>query len=96
MDSALLAYAAQSNGKVEVQITKPGLIDHSGRSAASRALLSAVPLLSGGTLSLHVSEIAAAELDQALHGFDGADTMENSDLIRVGRNMLQKWGSERS
>lgn len=49
-----------------------------------------------GSLSLHISEIAAAELDQAIHGFDGIDTVENSDLVRIGRNMLQNWGMERS
>ena len=96
VDSALLAYAIHNKGRVEVQVTKPGMIDHPGRGTTARTLLSAIPLLSGGTLSLHVSEVAAAELDQAIHGFDGTETLENSDLVRIGRNMLQNWGRERS
>lgn len=79
---------------VEVQITKPGLIDYPARGMAARTLISVIA--PSGSLSLHVSEIAAAELDQAIHGFDGFDTLENSDLVKIGRNMLQKWGMERS
>ena len=94
MESALLASAAESGGRVEVQITRPGLIDHSARGMAERTLLTVIAPI--GTFSLHVSETAAAELDQAIQGFHGIDTLENSDLVKIGRNMLQKWGVERS
>lgn len=49
-----------------------------------------------GVPNLHVSEIAAAELQQAMDGFDGKDTLENADLIRIGQKVLQEWGMERS
>ena len=94
VDAALVSYAMENSGRVEVQITKPGLIDHSGRGILARAALSIVAPT--GAMCVHVSEIAAAELDQAIHGFDGVETVENADLVRIGRNMLQNFGRERS
>ncbi|KAK3705085.1 hypothetical protein LTR37_013452 [Vermiconidia calcicola] len=82
VENWLLAYAVDTAGKVEVQVTKPGLIDHSGRIAAVRTLLSVT-----GLSNINVSELAAAELNQALGGFE-KDTLMTPDLVRIGRDAL--------
>ncbi len=46
--------------------------------------------------SVHVSEVAAAELEQAMNGFNGRETLENSDLIELGGRALEQWGVQKT
>lgn len=90
IDSALLEQASASSGKVDVQITKPNLIDYAGRGTIVRAATSIVAL--NASLSIHVSELAAAELHSAITGFEGKDTLENGDLVQIGGRVLGEMG----
>lgn len=46
-------------------------------------------------MSVNVSELAATELDQAIHGFAGKDMLENADLVGMGRGVLKELGVEK-
>ncbi len=39
---------------------------------------------------LHVKELAAAEVDQAVNDFE-KDVLENDDCVRVGREALKQY-----
>ena len=45
-----------------------------------------------GLPRLHVSEVAAAELDQAIKGFERR-VLENDDLVRIGHEALKFYGN---
>ena len=69
-----------------MQITLPNLIDHPARGTLVRTATSFVAL--SAAMSIHVSELAAAELDQAINGFGGKDTLTNADLVSIGGKVL--------
>lgn len=90
----LLADAAQSKGRIELQITKPGAITDSQTPMARRVMLPMLEVVLG-LPSVHVSDIAAAELHQAVNGTGGKDVMSNAGLVELGGQALKEWGIER-
>ena len=89
MENAVHAFAANSNGKVQVQVTKPGLIEGEDRSFPVRK---AVLEWTIGLPNLYVSELAAAEVDQAVQGFR-QDVLENDEAAALGREALKGYKS---
>jgi hypothetical protein len=76
-EAKILAYGEHSGGAVESGIVKPGLIDAPGKEKRT------VP----GVPNVNLSDVAAAMLDQVVHGFE-KDTLRNDDLTRIGQNAL--------
>lgn len=76
-ESRILEFAEQSNGKVQSQVAKPGIIATPGR------VLPNVP----GLPKIELTDIAAALLDQVINGFE-KDTLSNDDMIRIGQKAL--------
>ncbi|KAI9158000.1 hypothetical protein HJFPF1_05985 [Paramyrothecium foliicola] len=74
IEETLLAFAQESQGKMQVQISKPGFIAGPGRQTP------AVP----GLPEVQLRDISAALLHQVLHGFE-KDTLSNDDLTRIGQ-----------
>ena len=83
----MLDFASKSNGSVQVQVTKPGHISSDENSFIVRRT---VLWLTIGLPYLHVKELAAAEVEQAVKGFE-KDVMENDDCVRVGREALKAY-----
>lgn len=90
----MLAEAAQSKGRIELQITKPGAIVDSQTPVVRRLMLPALEAVLG-LPSVHVSDIAAAELHQAMNGTQGKDIMSNAGLAELGSQALKEWEIER-
>ncbi|KAF2498210.1 hypothetical protein BU16DRAFT_579387 [Lophium mytilinum] len=86
VENQILAFASQSSGAVEAQVTKPGGIDGPGRALIVSAIAVASAAL-GVMPKVHVSEVAAAMLQQAEKGLE-KDTLENADLVRLGQGVL--------
>ena len=85
---AVLDFASKSNGKVQAQITKPGLIS----SGANAQLVKKTILwYTIGLPSVRVDELAASEVDQAVNGLE-KDVLENYDCVRVGKEALCRYG----
>ena len=89
MENAVHAFAADSNGKVQVQVTKPGLIEADDRKLPIRK---AVLEWTIGLPNLFVRELAAAEVDQAVNGFR-KDVLENDEAAALGREALKGYES---
>lgn len=84
----VLDYAKASNGAVEASITKPGLIDAIDAPIATtmfRAVLRTVV----GLPRVHVSQIAAALIKQAVVGIE-KETLINEDLVEIGGKALEE------
>ncbi|CAG9991783.1 unnamed protein product [Clonostachys byssicola] len=86
-ETKILNYATTSNGTVETQVTKTGIIEDpvqlSVVSKLGRAFLRSLV----GLPKINVDVIAAALLDQAINGFE-KDTLLNEDLVRIGEARL--------
>ncbi|PSR83816.1 hypothetical protein BD289DRAFT_435240 [Coniella lustricola] len=74
-------FAKQSNGKVEVAITRPGLVQGPDRERRS------IP----GVPDIEVEEVAAAQLEQVLNGFE-SEVLGNDDLVRIARKAWEARG----
>jgi hypothetical protein len=84
----VLDYAKASKGAVQASITKPGLIDAIDAPMATtmfRAVLRTVV----GLPRVHVSEIAAALIKQAVNGIE-KETLLNEDLVEIGGKVLEE------
>ncbi|OTB03678.1 hypothetical protein M426DRAFT_321606 [Hypoxylon sp. CI-4A] len=77
VESKVLAYARQSDGAIEACIARPGFVDAPGKTPPN------VP----GLPHVELRDLAAALLDQVLHGFD-KDTLLNDDLSTLGQKAL--------
>lgn len=90
VENAICELASKSNGKVEVQSTRPGLIysDADGQVLKRNVLGWTI-----GLPNLHVSELAAAEIDQALNGFQ-KDILLNDKAASLGREVLKGYQSK--
>ena len=78
-----MAYAAKSpKGSIEVCCARPGMIIEPGKPVPQPPV--GIPLPSVG-----LEELAAAMLDQVLHGFE-KDPLLNADLVEIGQRALQK------
>lgn len=81
-ETEILAYAANSSGKVKCAVAKPGLIQSPGWSM--KRLVAPVLWLYARVPTVEVTECAAAMLASIVDGL-GVETMENADLVRMGR-----------
>ncbi|KAI6091829.1 hypothetical protein F4821DRAFT_225682 [Hypoxylon rubiginosum] len=87
-ESRILAYAQQSNGKVDARIAKPGLIEAEGKTGVLVNVAKTIGRTLIGLPKVHVREISATLLDQAVNGFQ-KDTLLNEDLVKIGQRVLQ-------
>ncbi|KAA8645640.1 uncharacterized protein ATNIH1004_007059 [Aspergillus tanneri] len=76
-ETLILAYGKQSKGAVQSCVVKPGFIDSPNRERRE------IP----GLPHIDLQNIAAALLDQVVNGFE-KDTLNNADLICIGRKAL--------
>ncbi|MDI1487083.1 MAG: hypothetical protein OHK93_006346 [Ramalina farinacea] len=81
-ETEVLAYAANSAGKVECAVAKPGLIQSPGWSM--KRLVAPLLWLYASLPTVEVGDCAAAILASVVDGL-GVETMENADLVRMGR-----------
>lgn len=85
VENAVLEFAAKSSGRVQAQITKPGLIHSDANSFIVRRTVLEWTI---GLPYVHVNEIAAAEVEQAAKGFE-KEVLEDEDLVRIGSQALK-------
>lgn len=76
-ETLILEYAEQSEETVQSCVVKPGLIDAPGTEKRE------IP----GLPHIDLPAIAAALLNQVIHGFE-KDTLSNDDLVRIGQRAL--------
>lgn len=81
-ETDVLSYAANSEGKVRSAIAKPGLIQSPGWSM--KRLVAPVLWLYASLPTVEVGECAAAMLASVVQGLE-VETMENADLVRIGK-----------
>lgn len=86
VETALLDYAFR-HPYVQVTIAKPALIDGPGRNYTN--LSPEMKELIGDAPIVHVSELAAALIDQALNGIT-KEPLTASDLKMIGSNALRE------
>ena len=85
-ETQVLAFAAEHKGALEACVAKPGLI-----SAAGQYLKSMLHTVLNIVMSLpkvDVGEISAAMIQEVMSGFE-KETLENADLVRIGRLALK-------
>ena len=70
-------------------MAKPGPIDAPGREAVPSVATQPMFNTLGHHPAVHVSELAAAMIDQCLHGIV-KDPLWSEDLIEIGRRVLHK------
>uniref|UniRef100_A0A8H7NJK5 NAD(P)-binding domain-containing protein n=1 Tax=Bionectria ochroleuca TaxID=29856 RepID=A0A8H7NJK5_BIOOC len=87
VETKILNYATASNGTVEAQVTKTGIIEDPAQLSAVSKLGRAFLRSLVGLPMINVDVIAAALLDQAINGFE-KDTLLNEDLVRIGETRL--------
>ncbi|PWY64731.1 hypothetical protein BO94DRAFT_629345 [Aspergillus sclerotioniger CBS 115572] len=75
---------------VEVCIAKPGAITNSNSwfRVVIGSMFSVLNLFTRAIPNVHLTEVAAALLNQAVQGFE-QETLDNSDLVRIGQAELQ-------
>jgi len=87
-ENCVLAFASQSSGTVEAQITRPGgIVGPKPRIAmlAAAAVVGVTPL----PPFAHVSEVSGAMLQQVVEGFE-KETLDAADLVRIGQRVVKK------
>jgi hypothetical protein len=84
-----LDFAKQHAPGVQVTVTKPGGIDGPNREAATNAVVKVLFDMFGHTPRVHVSELAAAMIDQCLNGIT-KDPLWSDDLANIGQRVLRK------
>ncbi|KAF4999580.1 hypothetical protein FGRMN_2328 [Fusarium graminum] len=93
VEKQILERAQLSDGRMQVLVTKPGLIDDPAMGVIKHAsrFFSHVII---GIPSIGKPEMMAAVLDQAVNGF-GKDTLSNAELIEIGKKALVKAGGNK-
>ncbi|MCJ1413748.1 hypothetical protein MMC32_000072 [Xylographa parallela] len=86
-ESQILALATEHKGTVEACVAKPGLILGPGQYL--RMVGATIMKYAMSVPNLTVEEISAAMLDEIINGFQ-KETLENDDLVRIGRQALAK------
>jgi hypothetical protein len=84
-----LEYAKQYAPDVQVTVTKPGAIDGLNREGAKDSVVKGLFKMSGHVPRVHVSELAAAMIDQCLNGII-QDPLWSDDLAKIGKSVLSK------
>jgi len=88
VENAILDYANQHAPAVQVTVTKPGAIDGPNRPV-SNIVIQGLFKMFGPTPTVHVSELAAAMIDQCLNGIT-KDPLFGDDLLKIGQKLLNK------
>ncbi|CRG83419.1 hypothetical protein PISL3812_00770 [Talaromyces islandicus] len=89
-ENALLEFADKAEtGSVQVTSTKPGAIDGPGPKATPDAVAKALFNMFGHTPRVHVSELAAAMIDQAQNGIT-KDPLWSDELAEIGKRVLKE------
>ncbi|QKX64642.1 uncharacterized protein TRUGW13939_11818 [Talaromyces rugulosus] len=90
-ENALLEFANQTapSNSVQVTVTKPGAIDSPGPKATPDAVVKALFNIFGHTPRVHVSELAAAVIDQCQHGIT-KDPLWSDELAEIGKRVLKE------
>ncbi|KAL9594239.1 MAG: hypothetical protein Q9219_007141 [cf. Caloplaca sp. 3 TL-2023] len=87
VENAVLDFAKEHHNRgVEVTVAKPGGIESPGREAVSAQFASMLETF-GHTPIVHLSELAAAMIDQCLHGIT-KDPLWGEDLVEIGQRVL--------
>ena len=86
MENEVLAFPATHPG-IECQIPKPGAITAAGHY--SRIVLSYILNWFVGMPSLDVTECVAAMIEELVGGYT-SETLEHRDLMRIGKDALEK------
>jgi hypothetical protein len=89
VENAVLDFARNksSPGAVQVTVTKPGGVEGPGHP--KNAALTSVLSQFGPTPWIHVSELAAAMIDQCVNGIT-KDPLWGPDLTEIGARVLRK------
>ena len=87
VENALLDFAKQHAPDVQVTVSKPGAIDGPGREAATNAMVKTLFDRFGHVSRVHVSELAAAMIDQCIHGIT-KDPLLSDDLVEIGQRVI--------
>jgi hypothetical protein len=74
---------------VQVAVTKPGAIDAPSVKETSDAMLKSLFNMFGYTPRVHVSELAAAMIDQCQNGIT-KDTLWSDELATIGKRVLKE------
>lgn len=74
---------------MQVTVAKPGAIDGPGREENVNRILKSLETIIGDTPKVHVSELAAAMIEQCLTGIT-MEPLSNKDLEEIGRSALQE------
>lgn len=74
---------------MQVAVTKPGAIDAPSIRETSDVMLKSLFNMFGYSPRVHVSELAAAMIDQCLNGIT-KDTLWSEDLAEIGKRLLKE------
>jgi hypothetical protein len=89
-ENAILDFAKQQGSdNVQVAVTKPAAIDGPGRKATTDALIKRLFNMFGYAPRVHVSELAAAMVDQCLNGIT-KDPLGSDELAQIGQRVLRE------
>ena len=81
-------FARQYPLEVQATVTKPGHIDGPNREGATSAMFKGLVSKFGHAHAVHVSEHAAAMIDQCLNGIT-KDPLRSNDLVEIGQRVLR-------
>jgi hypothetical protein len=89
VENALLDFAKQHAPDVQVTVSKPGAIDGPAREAATNAMVQTLFDRFGHVSRAHVSELAAAMIDQCMNGIT-KDPLLSDDLVEIGQRVIRE------
>ncbi|CRG89505.1 hypothetical protein PISL3812_06541 [Talaromyces islandicus] len=88
-ENCLLDIAKEHSPNVQVTVTKPGAIDAPGVKETSDAMLKSLFSMFGYYPRVHVSELAAAMIDQCQNGIT-KDPLWSDELAELGKRVLKE------
>lgn len=80
---------AEQHPDVQATVAKPGAIDGPDREAAVEGMLKGLFSMYGHAPKVHVSELAAAMIDQCLNGIT-KDPLWSDDLVEIAQRVLKE------
>jgi hypothetical protein len=89
VENELLDFAKQHAPDVQVTVSKPGAIDGPAREAATNAMVQTLFDRFGHVSRAHVSELAAAMIDQCMNGIT-KDPLLSDDLVEIGQRVIRE------
>ncbi|XWW95235.1 hypothetical protein V2A60_003189 [Cordyceps javanica] len=95
IETQLLEATKQSGGIIETCLLRLGLVKSPERMGLVTGMLASAAASVISLPLIDIREIGAAAVSAAVHGFD-KDTLDNDDLIAMGRKELHEIGEEPS